>query len=84
MKQATLIVALVVHLAIGVILIADLGLGLGPAGRYGPSADWLIALGYAALSVVTIRGFLLFSWTVLAGPVGTLALLALDERAPFA
>jgi len=84
MKQATLIVALVVHVVLGLVLIADLGLGLGPPGRYGTGADWLIALAYGALSVVTIRGFLLFRWTVLAGPVGTLALLAIDERFPFA
>jgi hypothetical protein len=82
MKQATLIVAVVVHLALGVVLVADLGLGMGPAA-HGGAFDWLLALAYAGLTVVVVRSWLFFSWWVIAGPVATIGLLAWDGRAPF-
>ena len=84
MKQATVIVAVVVHLVLGVVLVADLGFGVGPAGRGGAAVDWLIALVYAGLTVVVVRSWLFFSWWVIAGPIVVIALLIWAGRAPFA
>jgi hypothetical protein len=84
LKQATLIVAVIVHLVLGVVLVADLAFGVGPAGRGGEAGDWLLALVYAALTVVVVRSWLFFSWWVVAGPVVVIALLIWAGRAPFA
>ena len=75
-----MIVGLVVHLGLGLVLAADLALGVGPAGR-GEVADWLLVLAYAVLTVVVVRGWLFFSWSVIAGPLVVLALLAWDAVA---
>jgi hypothetical protein len=80
---AALIVALVGHLLVGLVYVADLGLGMGPAGRSGEAGAWLLALAYAVLTILVVRGW--FSWSpwTLVVPLAALGLLWLDGRFPF-
>jgi hypothetical protein len=83
LKQATLIVAVLVHLVLGVVLVADLGFGPPPSSADAEVVGWLLALAYAVLTVIVVRGWLFFSWWVAAGPVTMLVLLAWAGRPPF-